>query len=73
MSQPITGVSDLIAERKKNLERNTKVKNISKKNSFCSIGPGMCGVVTPMQQFQHRAWLKKIKVESSKPKEGADV
>jgi hypothetical protein len=63
-------VSDLIAERKKNLTRITPVRNLHKAAYFADVPPqGGLGLVTPMQAFQHRHWLRPVTVEDWSPDE----
>ena len=63
-------VSDLIAERKKNLTRNTPVRNLHKAIHLANVPPqGGLGLVTPMQAFQHRHWLRPVTVEDWSPDE----
>lgn len=56
-------VSDLIAERKRNLTRVIPVRNLHKSATLCSLGPNEIGTITPMQALQHRAWMRKLTID----------
>ena len=55
-----TTASDLIAERQRNKERVTPVRNIHKTQQICHLYPNEIGTVSPLQALRHRAWLRPI-------------
>ena len=62
MTQP-TKISDLIAERRGNLEATVPVRNIHKTAGLCYLPPGGVGKVSPMDLHANRAWLRRVTID----------